>query len=156
MKSVYCLSNSSSLHMSIKGSHDLPKIPRALRDNNNNDNNTLCFRLPYLPFSNFAQRKIRTLIKRYCSNLTIKLAFSSFKIKDLIKVQNFVLRSLLYSVVYRLTCAGCNSEYVGETCRHISTRICKHLGTDKNSHIFKHLQSSKLCKDACNDSCLKL
>ena len=32
MNSVCSLSNSSSLHMSIKGSHDLPKIPRALKD----------------------------------------------------------------------------------------------------------------------------
>ena len=56
------------------------------------------------------------------------------------------------SVVYKFSCAGCNSVYVGETCRHISTRIREHLATDKNSHTFKHLQSSKPCKDACNDS----
>ena len=37
-----------------------------------------------------------------------------------------------------------------------STRIREHLGSDKNSHIFKHLQSSKPCKDACNDSCFKI
>jgi len=36
--------------------------------------------------------------------------------------------------------------------QHISTRICKYLGTDKNLHIFKHLQSSKPCQDACNAS----
>ena len=32
IKSVCCLLNSSSLHMSFKDSHDLPKIPRAYQD----------------------------------------------------------------------------------------------------------------------------
>ena len=56
-------------------------------------------------------------------------------------------------VVYKFTC---NSIYVGETCRHISTRSREHLFTDKNSHIFKHLKSSKACKDSCSDSCFKI
>ena len=43
-----------------------------------------------------------------------------------------------------ITCAGCNSVYVGETCRHISTRVREHLCTDKNSHVYKHLQSYKI------------
>ena len=42
---------------------------------------TLYFKLPYLVVSNFAQRKVLTLIKRCCRNLNIKLVFSSFKIK---------------------------------------------------------------------------
>ena len=41
---------------------------------------TLYFKLPYLVLSNFAQRKVRTLTKRYCGNLNIKLVFSPFKL----------------------------------------------------------------------------
>ena len=93
--------------------------------------NVLYFKLPYLPFSTFAQCKVRTLIKKYCSNLTIKLAFGSFKVKNLIKVKDSVPRSLRSSAVYKFTCAGRNSVYVGETCRHISTRVREHLCTDK-------------------------
>ena len=116
------------------------RVVKAYLDNNGNsapsdDNNNLYFKLPCLPLSNFAQGKVRTLVKRYCSNLNIKLAFSSFKIKNLIKVKDSVLRSLRSCVVYKFTCAGYNSVYVGETCRHISTRIHEHLFTDKNSHI---------------------
>ena len=65
------------------------------------------------------------------------------------KVKDAVPRSLRSCVVYKFTCAGCNSVYVGETCRHISTRVREHLFTDKNSHVYKHLQSSKTCKDSC-------
>ena len=27
---------------------------------------------------------------------------------------------------------------------------------DKNPHVYKHLQSSKACKDSCDDSCFKV
>ena len=30
---------------------------------------------------------------------------------------------------------GCSACYIGETTRHLSSRIVEHLKTDKNSHI---------------------
>ena len=39
-------------------------------------------------------------------------------------------------VVYKCTCAGCNSVYNGETTRHLTTRVRDLLCIDKNSHIF--------------------
>ena len=117
---------------------------------------TLYLKLPYLVLSNFAQRKVRTLTKRYCRYLNIKLVFSSFKIKNLMNVKDTVPRSLRSSVVYKFNCAECNSAYVGERSRHLSTRVREHLCTDKNSNIFKHLKSSDKCKKACNDSCFTI
>ena len=55
------------------------------------------------------------LVKRYCKDLQIKLAFSFFKIKNLITANDCVPRSLCSNVVYKFTCAECNSVYVGET-----------------------------------------
>ena len=37
---------------------------------------TFYFKLPYFVLSNFAQRKIPNMTKRYCKNLNIKLVFS--------------------------------------------------------------------------------
>ena len=37
-----------------------------------------------------------------------------------------------------------------------NTRIKEHLFEDRNSHIFKHLNSSKNCKDKCGVSCFKI
>ena len=105
------------------------------------NNDTFYFRLPYLPLSNFAQRQLRALIKTYCNNLNIKLVFSSFKIKNLIRVKDFVLRSLRSCVVYKFTCAECNSAYVGETSRHISTHVREHLFQIK---ILTYLYISKV------------
>ena len=69
----------------------------------------------------------------------IRLAFSSFKFENLMNVEDSVPRSLRLNVVYKFTCVKCNSAYVGETRRHLSTRVREHLVTDKNSHILKHL-----------------
>ena len=56
-------------------------------------------------------------------------------------------------VVYRFRCAGCGACFVGETSRHICTRINEHLNTDKASHIFKHLQDSPSCRTLCSSEC---
>ena len=47
-------------------------------------------------------------------------------------------------MVYQFKCAGCSACYIGETTRHLSSRIVEHLKTDKNSHIYKHLRNNKI------------
>ena len=64
--------------------------------------------------------------------------------------------SLRSCIVYKFTCAGCNSVYIGETSRHLSTRVREHLFTDKNSHSFKHLKTSTPCKNLCSENCFKV
>ncbi|XP_065667600.1 uncharacterized protein LOC136087905 [Hydra vulgaris] len=64
---------------------------------------------------------------------------------------NESLPKLLKShVVYKFSCAGCNASYIGETSRHLATRINEHLKSDKQSHIFKHLNLSLNCKNLAN------
>ena len=45
---------------------------------------------------------------------------------------------------------------LGETSRHLFTRVREHLCPGKNSHIFKHLEGSSSCKDASDESCFKV
>ena len=59
-------------------------------------------------------------------------------------------------VVYKFLCANCNVCYVGETSRHLTTRIKEHLSKDKASHIYKHLEGSNDCRDKCNDTCFSI
>ena len=56
------------------------KVVSTYLDENNtfvlsDNNDTLYFRLPCLPFSNFAQQKFHALVKIYCNNLQIKQYF---------------------------------------------------------------------------------
>ena len=96
------------------------------------------------------KKKIRHFIKRYCNDLDIKLVLSSFQIGFLFGVENPVADGLRSRVVYKFVCAGCNACYVGETCRHFSTRVRKHLVIDRASHIFRHLKDSPHCRALCS------
>ena len=66
--------------------------------------------------------------------------------------------SLKSFVVYKFTCAGCNARYIGETTRHLTTRIKEHLVSDKNSHIFKHINNSPnpLSKANASPDCFQI
>ena len=65
-------------------------------------------------------------------------------------VKDSMPQSLRSRVVYKFTCTGCNACYIGQTTRHICTRVHEHLMSDKASHVYKHLQSSRTCRDSCS------
>ena len=53
-------------------------------------------------------------------------------------------------------CASCSACYVGGTTRHLTTWIKEHLSSDKQSHVYKHINSSIDCKALCNESCFSI
>ena len=95
-------------------------------------------------------------MSRYCENIRVKLIFTTTKIKDSFsckdKLDSFTQKA---SVIYKFTCAGCNSSYIGETERHLSVRAKEHF-KDQNSHIYKHLIDSPRCKEMCNLECFSV
>jgi len=125
--------------------------------NTDNSSNTRYFKLPYIGnFSNLTQTKIKLLAKRLCTDVDIKLVFSSYKIKNFFSFKDPIPNALKSFVVYQFTCAGCKSRYIGETTRHFSTRIKEHTLTDRNSHVFKHLNNSVDCKSSYSNDCFKI
>ena len=112
------------------------------------------FKLPYIgPFSVITQKRVRQFAKCYCNNIDVKLAFSSFKIGDMFGVKDPIPRGLRTCVVYKFLCASCNACYVGETPRHLSTRVREHLISNGTSHIFRYLHNSPQCRTLCSDEC---
>ena len=59
-------------------------------------------------------------------------------------------------VVYKFVCASCNACYVGETARHLPTRIKERLKTDKKSHIYQNLSSNQNYFNCCTDDCFSV
>ena len=94
--------------------------------------------------------------KYYCKSTNIKILFSQFKVGDLFSVKESVPKYLRSFIVYRFTCPGCNASYIGETTRHLTTRIKEHLETDSKSQILKHLNTNKNCKELCNTECFEI
>jgi hypothetical protein len=113
------------------------------------------YKLPFIgKFSSFTQKKINKIIGKFCKeNVKIKVIFTPFKIGSMFSTKDLIPRSLKSQVVYKFTCPGCNASYIGETNRHLSTRIKEHLSSDKSSHIYKHLVESQDCKLLSNDNC---
>ena len=68
-------------------------------------------------------------------------------------VKDSIPPGLRTSVVYKFLCAGCNACDVGETSRHLSTRVREHLASDRTSTIFKYLHNSPQCRTLCSDKC---
>ena len=103
------------------------------------------------------KQKIIKHCKYYCKSTNIKIVFSPFKVGDLFSVKESVPNKYLRSlVVYRFLCPGCNAGYIGETTRHLTTRIKEHLETDTKSHIFKHLNTNRNCKGLCDTECFEI
>ena len=110
--------------------------------------------LDYIP--NLCERKIDQLCKRFCESLKVKLVFPSEKLRWAFSTKDPYKSEHLSKVVYKFVCASYNSSYVGQTCRHLATRIDEHFGKDKKSHIYQHLMSSKDCLDKCSKYCFSV
>ena len=68
------------------------------------------------------------------------------KMRNFFGVEDALPKTLRSHVVYKFLCAGCNACYVGEINWHLAAPIREHLFTDKNSHIFQHLEISEICQ----------
>ena len=109
------------------------------------------YKLPYIGnLSTEIKQKFIKHCKYYSESTNIKIFFSPFKVGDLFSVKESVPKDLRSFVVYRFTCPGCNASYIGETTRHLTTRIKEHLETESKSHIFKHLNTNRNCKELCH------
>ena len=71
-------------------------------------------------------------------------------------VKDSIPKFLKSFVVCKFVCPGCNACYIGETTRHLSTRITEHLEMVKKSHIFSHLVNNENCKALSTENCFKI
>ena len=100
------------------------------------------YKLPYVGrFSKIAQTKLRQLLKHYCkADLDVKLAFSTFKLRNMFSVKDSVPQGLRSRVVYKFSCyiatlarplATFVHVLVSISCRtslRMFTGTCSHLG----------------------------
>ena len=106
--------------------------------------------------SKLMQKKIDQLCKRFCKSLKVKLVFTSEKLRCAFSTKDPYNSEHLSKVVSKFVCDSCNTSYVGQTCRHLATRIDKHFGKNKKSHMYQHLMSSKDCLDKCSKDCFSV
>ena len=124
-------------------------ISKKLKNESKQDEEENCryFKLPYIGnISKNTKNKLSDIVRKFCKTGTvIKIAFTSHKISSYFSLKDKKLKNLQSLVVYHFTCSVCNDTYIGCTRRHFETRAYEHLNTDKESHVFKHI-NSKACK----------
>ena len=87
-----------------------------------------------LLFTGSHSLEIRTQITRLCSataypHLNICFVFrSSTRISSFFPFKDRIPKFLRSSVVYLFKCRCCSASYVGQTTRHLHTRVSEHLG----------------------------
>ena len=109
------------------------------------------FRLSFVRmYSKVTQTKIEKRWKRFFKNAKVKLVFTSDKLRQVFVHKDSYPSVLSSKVVYEFNCASCNTSYVGQTHRHLTTSIDEHFGKDKKSRIYQHLMSSADCLNICS------
>ena len=81
------------------------------------------FKLPLIGNLSHHPKNILSKLCKSFSKKSIKLVFTSFKIKNYFSYKNPISDDLKSFLVYKFTCASCSSSYIGETCHHFKTRI---------------------------------
>ena len=107
-------------------------------------------------YSKVTQNKIEKLCKRFCKSAKVKLVLTSNKLCQTFSYKDSYPSVLSSKVAYKFVCASCNASYVGQTHRHLTTRIDEHFGKDKKSRIYQRLMSSADCLNACSRDCFSI
>ncbi len=110
-----------------------------------------------LPYTGTHSLQIRTQIQRLCSvaypHISIRIVFRpTLRLSNFFMFKDKIPLALRSCVVYSFKCRCCSASYVGQTVRHLHTRVSEHLGisalTGKTSSspqltsIFSHLSHS--------------
>ena len=84
------------------------------------------------------------------------MVLAPFKVADIFNLKHPIPKPMKSFFVHKFVCPDCNARYIGETTRHLSTRIKEHLETDNKSHIFAYLVNNEACKVLNNESCFEM
>ena len=110
-----------------------------------------------LPYTGKHSLQIRTQISRLCSSayphLNIRFVFRpTLRLSHLFSFKDKTPKALRSCVVYSFKCRCCSASYLGQTVRHLHTRVSEHLGfsaltgrkscSPVMSSIFSHLNST--------------
>ena len=71
-------------------------------------------------------------------------------------MKNSVPQGIRLRVINKFLCADYTASYIGDSTRHLCTRVREHLLSDKSSHVYRHLQSSRAGHDSCDTECFTI
>ena len=94
----------------------------------------------------FAKRISKIISDKF--NVSIRIVYSSFKVKNYFQLKCRTPLPLLSNVVYQFKCVqDTHVSYIGYTKRHLATRVNEHIVPKLagKSHVFGHIKSCPAC-----------
>ena len=105
-----------------------------------------------LPYSE-GFRDFKKSIVKLSDKVRIKIVSKSCKVTSIFCNKSVTPFDLCSNLVYSFKCNGCNATYIGETARHLCTRVQEHCRLSGKSNIADH---NKICKQSIGISNFKI
>ena len=117
-------------------------------------------------YSNIVRKKLSRIASKYLINARIIVIWNSpRKLRNLFTYKDKLPMRLCSKILYRYSCNGCNSIYLGKSKRHFLVRAYEHLGLslrtgkkftynpkhNNNSGILDHINNSNTCGGDLNN-----
>ena len=105
------------------------------------------YKLPYIgKISELLQIKLNKLALSFCTASKAKISFTPFKIGQYFSPKDPIPKEFSSWVVYKFSCTGCNTQYIGETTVYYNTRKEQHFHKKTGaSAVYKHLHEGSRC-----------
>ena len=97
---------------------------------NTKETDSLLLVLPYLgKYTKQLQKKIKQTLSDNLPNIQVRIVNrASTRLSSLFRFKDRIPKYLSSGIVYKYTCSGCSSTYIGETVRHAKRRFEEHMG----------------------------
>ena len=102
--------------------------------------------LPYIKSKEIATLKTVKVINNFFPDKTrLAIVFKTLKSSQLFPNKDKIPARLISGVVYKYSCEQCSSCYIGETRRHLCTRVNEHIsGKPIPTEVSKHCHAPKV------------
>ena len=91
-----------------------------------------------LPFSEGSKELKLKILKLLPKEANLNVIFTTKRIIDLFSNKSATPLDVQSNLVYKFDCHGCNSSYIGETSRHLRTRVADHCRGVGCKTLFDH------------------
>jgi len=108
----------------------------------NDIDNQMTFNLK-LPYSERAKEFKRFLEHRTPIGLKLRVIFVTNKCRNYFSNKSKTPLCIKANLVYQFKCHKCEALYIGETSRHLRTRIAEHTQSSRNSSVLSHIKRCK-------------
>ena len=102
------------------------------------ESTTIVAKFPYGQNSAEFRKQIQKALSPFLQNTKLNIVFKTNTIGEHLNNKCRTPKSYQANLVYKFTCLGCDTHYIGESQRHLRTRVAEHGQNSRKSAIKDH------------------